>query len=141
MNPVAFIAARGTLHGFMHTIAGICPEVGARSKRTAVAGAAISCHFTSRASDHRAASCFVSRPGDDIDHTIDGIGTPDRRHGPADHFNALDLFHWHILGGPIYTRKSVVVDTAPIHQNQQLRIERCAKPAYPDGPSDRKSTR
>ena len=72
---------------------------------------------------------------DDIDHPIDRVGPPQRRPWPANDFDALDVGHHRVLHVPIDPGKGRRIDTAPVHQHQQLVGKTAIEPARTDRPA------
>ncbi len=69
------------------------------------------------------------RAGDDVDHAIDCVGTPDRRPRPADHLDAGHVLQGQPQRFPHHTGKQRRIDAAPIDQHQQLVGEAVGKAA------------
>jgi len=63
---------------------------------------------------------FRRAPGDDVDNTVDGVGTPQRRPRPTDHLDPVDVVGQHIGQVPIDSREQRGVDGTPVDQHQQL---------------------
>ena len=58
--------------------------------------------------------------GDDIDHPIDGIGTPKRGSGAADDFNPVNIFQEQILHVPINAREGRRINASSIDEDQEF---------------------
>src|SRR5882672_8058598 len=57
--------------------------------------------------------------GDDVDHSGDRIGSPDRAPGTTDDFDALNIFeHYAVLQGPIDAGKKWGIKAPAVHQDQ-----------------------
>ena len=58
--------------------------------------------------------------GDDIDHPVDGIGTPKRGAGTADDFNPINIFQKQILHVPINAGEGRRINASSIDQHQEF---------------------
>src|SRR5581483_11088192 len=58
--------------------------------------------------------------GNDVDHPVHRIGPPQRSAGPANDFNALDVFEHRVLHIPKHVGIGGVVDTAAIDEDQKF---------------------
>jgi hypothetical protein len=93
---------------------------------------------------HRATTCrdkspsgVFGVPGDDIDHAVDGVRSPDGAARPANDFDTVDILEQRVLHLPIDTVKERVVNTSAIDQHQQVPRQAALKSPDTDGPFDR----
>ena len=57
--------------------------------------------------------------GDDVDHAVDGVGTPQRAARTADHLDALHVFQQNILGFPVGAAEQRGIEGAAVLQHQR----------------------
>src|ERR1700756_4484805 len=77
---------------------------------------------------------ILSVLGNNVDHTIDSVRSPDRSARAANHFDPLDIFQQYVLNIPINPREKRSVDAAAINQYQYRLGECISKAAYGDRP-------
>src|SRR5207249_385014 len=76
--------------------------------------------FASAATADQTTVGVFRRFGHDIDHPVDGVGTPHGTAGPADHFDPLNILQRIIHGVPIDLGAKWDVESPPVHLNEQL---------------------
>jgi hypothetical protein len=82
---------------------------------------------------HRAPG--VSSPfGDDVDHPIDGIWSPNRASGPANNLNVIDVAEIEVLHIPIDAFKQRRVDASAIDKDEQTLGKSAIESANTNGP-------
>ena len=74
---------------------------------------------------------------DDVDHTVDRVGTQQGRAGAADDFNPVDILQQRILHFPEDARVERCVSHSPVDQHKQLVGARAVESARADGPRAR----
>jgi hypothetical protein len=72
--------------------------------------------------------------GNDIDHAIYSVRSPDGGTWPPDHFNTLDILQHHVLYFPICPREQGGVDCAPVDEHQDVSGEIASESPNADGP-------
>ena len=120
-------ATVGALRGVELELLGVDPVVHAFAEACAVAGGRTA-FLVAGAEAHQAALRFARRPGDDVDHAIDGVRSPERGAGPADHLDAIDVLEHHVLALPEDAGKQRRVDRAPVDEDQHLVGQDVLKP-------------
>src|SRR6185312_5840778 len=61
-----------------------------------------------------------SLAGNDVDHTIDGVGPPQRTTRTADNLDALYVLRQYVLVIPVHAREDRRIHAAAVNQHQQL---------------------
>ncbi len=123
LAPVPGILRRGAV-GIDTVVAGEVFAIGAkldlRGHSAAIAQASDALQFRSGAAFCIDALRICSGLGDDIDHAVDGVGTPQCASWSADDFNAIDVFKKIVLRFPEDARKKRCVDGPSVDHDQQL---------------------
>src|SRR5690606_1102044 len=78
------------------------------------------------------ASSLVGRPGNHVDHTVDGVRAPERGAGPADHLDPIHVGEEQVLLIPEDAREERRIDGAPVDQHEQLVADRIVEAARAD---------
>ena len=71
-------------------------------------------------------------PGDDVDHAVDGVRSPQGAAGAADDFDAVDVLEQHVLDFPVGAGEQRRVDAPTVDEDQHRAREPAAEAAYPD---------
>src|SRR6202795_4554851 len=72
--------------------------------------------------------------GDDINHTVDGVWTPNRTARSTDDLDAINILQEHVLNFPVGARQQGCVDRPAINQYQNVAGEPAPKPSNADRP-------
>jgi Group II intron, maturase-specific domain len=72
--------------------------------------------------------------GDDVNHSIDGVRSPNGAARPTNHLNALNVLQRSGLNLPINTRKKRRVNAPSVDQYEQFAGDHRSKPAYAHRP-------
>ena len=112
---------------------GVNAVVGVFTGRCAVAHRQLSL-FVADPADQQLAVGFVGAAGDDVDHAVDRVGTPQGAARAANDFDAVDVFEQGVLHIPEHAAVQGGVDAAAVDQHQQLVGAERAETARADGP-------
>ena len=74
--------------------------------------------FGATASANQATVRVFRRLGNDIDHSVDGVFSPDGRAWPTDHLDAINVLERIIEGFPEHAGEDRLVDAAAVQENQ-----------------------
>ena|SRR5437879_174048 len=88
----------------------------------------------SAASRHEHSTRIFSVLGDDIDHSVDGICSPNRTARAADDFDPLDILKHCVLDLPINPRVQWCVHGSAVDQHEYVSGEGTPESAHTDGP-------
>ena len=99
---------------------GVDTTIGNLAQGQAVTGPGKALFLGSRAQLDKTALGIGGMLGDDVDHPVDGIGSPQGRAGTADDLDPLDILQQDVLHFPVNPGKSVAVNAAAIDQDQQF---------------------
>jgi len=61
---------------------------------------------------------FAGLLGDDVDHRVDRVRSPDGSSGSTNHFDTLNILKQRILDFPVHSGKQGSVNTAPVYEDQ-----------------------
>jgi hypothetical protein len=75
--------------------------------------------------------------GDDVDHTVDGIGAPHGTAGSADHLDPVDIFQRHVLLIPVDAGAERAIDASSVYHRQHLVSILIGEAPNTDGPGVR----
>ena len=113
----------------IHAVVSVVPQL------AAVANSGETLLFGAAAARQQQALGIPGRPGDDVDHSIDRVGAPERRARATDHFDPLDIFQQRVLHVPVHAGEQRRIDAAPIHQDQKFVGEQIVETPRADGPA------
>ncbi len=109
-------------------------EKSTRSQRSAVARAGKILRLRAAAGLRVKSLRVCGALGNDIDHAIDRIRSPQRAPRTADDFDAIDVFEQIVLHVPEHPRIKRRIDGPPIDHDQQLIAQVRIEPPCADGP-------
>src|SRR6202044_2340692 len=97
-------------HAVVHLIAGLAAVLSGRQRVLLVAATHL----------RPGALCIRGALGDDVDDSVDRVGSPERRAGTSDHLDPVDVLHEVVLYVPEHTGEERRINASPIAQYEQI---------------------
>src|SRR4029077_12972283 len=88
----------------------------------------------SAAGRYEHSTCIFGALGDDIDHSVDGICSPNGAARAADDFDPLDILEHGVLDLPINPGVEWCVHSSAVNKHEYVSGEGTREPAHADGP-------
>ena len=114
------VQARGQHRRLAGKALAIRPKVSRRTQGAAVARVPEATQFHAAAARDEESLRVLAIPADDVDDAVHGVGSPQRRTRPANHFNPVNVLQHRVLHVPKHTREQRRINAPPILQDQQL---------------------